>query len=260
MLDDANVTSILAMSDCPDEELPLRLAVKKELRRRMRGVRNALPASALAARSARVQARLLGLAAWGPARAVGLYWPVERKNEVDVRPLFDAARAAGKRVALPGVGEGGEPLFRFVERAAELDDLGRGVLEPPAGAPLARPGELDLVVVPALALDGTGHRIGYGTGFYDQLLPFHAPPALAVGVVFDFQLISEVPTTGGDVALGWVLTDARDFAAGVPPPRPSPPPAEPPAGPGAPTGPDPGQGAASPWNPSRPPPSRASSA
>lgn len=257
MLLDANVTSILAMSDRPDEELPLRLAVKKELRRRMRGVRNALPASAVAERSARVRGRLLALEFWAQARALALFWPIESKNEVDLRPLFDVARGAGKRVAFPGVNGEGAPVFRFVELASELDDLGRGFLEPPEAAPAVGGGELDLIVVPALAIDASGHRIGYGAGFYDQLLPSHAPPALAVGVAFDFQLISEVPTTEGDVALGWVLTDARDFAAGGTPPRPAPPPS---AGPGAPTGRDPGQGAASPWSHSRPPPSRASSA
>ncbi|HEU4408707.1 MAG TPA: 5-formyltetrahydrofolate cyclo-ligase [Polyangiaceae bacterium] len=245
------------MPDRPDEELPLRLAVKKELRRRMRGVRGALPASAVAERSARLRDRLRALEAWSKARAVALFWPIEAKNEVDLRPLFDAARAAGKRVAFPGVSDEGAPVLRFVGLASELDDLGRGFLEPPPSAPEARPGELDLVVVPALAIDASGHRIGYGAGFYDQLLPSHAPPALAVGVAFDFQLISEVPTTEGDVAVGWVLTDARDFAAGGTPPRLAPPP---PAGPGAPTGRDPGQGAASPWSHSRPPPSRASSA
>lgn len=248
------------MPDRPDEELPLRLAVKKELRRRMRGVRGALPASAVEARSSRIRERLLALGPWGSAKGVGLYWPIEAKNEVDVRPLFGAARGAGKRVAFPGVDGDGAPVMRFVEGEGELVDAGRGFLEPPADAPVARSGELDLIVVPALALDASGHRVGYGAGFYDRLLPSLAPPALAVGVVFDFQLISEAPATEGDVALGWVLTDARDFAAGGPAPRLASPPAEPPAGPGAPAGPAPGQGAASPWSHSRPPPSRASSA
>ncbi|HEU4535368.1 MAG TPA: 5-formyltetrahydrofolate cyclo-ligase, partial [Polyangiaceae bacterium] len=119
----------------------------------------------------------------------------------------------------------------------------------------AAPGELGLIVVPALAIDALGQRIGYGAGFYDRLLPTHSPPAFTVGVVFDFQLISETPATEGDFALAWVATDARDFPAGSPAPRPAPPPADPPAGPGDPTG--PGQGAAPPWSHSRPPPSRA---
>ncbi|MCU0684797.1 MAG: 5-formyltetrahydrofolate cyclo-ligase [Polyangiaceae bacterium] len=244
------------MPDRPDEELPLRFAVKKELRRRMRGLRAALPASAQAARSARVVERVLALEPWSTATAVGLYWPIGRKSELDVRPLFEAARAAGKRTAFPGLNAEGEPVLRYVELAAELEERGQGYLEPAADAPLALPGELGLIVVPALAIDVLGQRIGYGAGFYDRLLPTHAPPAFTVGVVFDFQLISETPATEGDFALAWVATDTRDFAAGGPPPRPAPP-AEPPASPGAPTGPGPGQGAASPWSHSRPPPSRA---
>lgn len=226
----------------------------------MRGVRGALPASAIESRSARVVERVRGLAAWGRARAVGLYWPAERRNEVDVRPLIEAARAEGKRVAFPGVDDEGGASLRFVDASSELAEQGRGFAEPPPGAPAASGGEVDLVVVPALALDGAGHRIGYGRGLYDRLLPSYAPPALAVGVVFDFQLISEVPVTAGDVALGWVVTDARDFAAGGPPSGTAPPPAEPPAAPGAPRGPAPDQGAASPWSRSRPPSSSDSSA
>ena len=63
--------------------------------------------------------------------------------------------------------------------------------------------------MPALQVDDRGHRIGYGAGFYDRTLPRFAPPARAVVVAFDFQLIPEVPVTEGDVALDIVVTDER---------------------------------------------------
>ena len=86
-----------------------------------------------------------------------------------------------------------------------MEERGLGFREPGAEAPEAL--ALDVIVVPALQIDGRGHRIGYGAGFYDGALPRYAPPALAVGVAFTFQLIAEVPVTDGDVALGLVVTD-----------------------------------------------------
>jgi len=67
--------------------------------------------------------------------------------------------------------------------------------------------------VPALAVDPRGHRIGYGAGFYDRALPRFVPPAAAIVVAFDFQLVAEVPETPLDFAAAWVVTDTRTLAA-----------------------------------------------
>jgi 5-formyltetrahydrofolate cyclo-ligase len=66
-----------------------------------------------------------------------------------------------------------------------------------------------LVVVPALAVAATGHRLGYGGGFYDAMLPDFCPPAIAVVVAFDFQLVAELPAEPHDVQCGVIVTDAR---------------------------------------------------
>ena len=70
-----------------------------------------------------------------------------------------------------------------------------------------------MIVVPALAVDPRGHRIGYGAGYYDRTLPRFAPPAVRRAVAFDFQLVAEVPSTEGDVAVDWIVTDARALRA-----------------------------------------------
>jgi 5-formyltetrahydrofolate cyclo-ligase len=74
------------------------------------------------------------------------------------------------------------------------------------------PETLDLVVVPALAIDGAGHRLGYGRGYYDQTL-VRTVNAVTVGVAFDFQLIAEVPIEAHDVPVAWVVTDQRTLRA-----------------------------------------------
>jgi 5-formyltetrahydrofolate cyclo-ligase len=188
----------------------LRRRVKAELRKRMRGLRKALPASACDGRSARIVGRLEALEPIASARAVALFWPIEERHEVDLRALGARLRERGARVAYPGVDpETREMTFRFVAHPDAMQEQGFGFREPSPGDPEAAAGELDAIVVPALAADPSGHRIGYGAGYYDRTLPRFAPPAASVAVVFDFQLVAEVPATEGDVTVGWVVTDTR---------------------------------------------------
>jgi len=192
----------------------LRRRVKLELRKRMRGLRKALPPSACAERSARLVDRLEALEPVATARAVALFWPIEERHEVDLRSLDARLRARGVRVAYPAV----EPdtramIFRFVSHPDAMEEQGFGFREPSARERQAAPGELEAIVVPALAIDPRGHRIGYGAGYYDRALPRFAPPAVAIAVAFDFQLLAEVPATDGDVPVTWVVTDARAMRA-----------------------------------------------
>ena len=78
------------------------------------------------------------------------------------------------------------------------------------GAPRSalEPEVLDAIVIPAIALDANGRRLGYGAGFYDRALPRFAP-AKKIGVAYDFQLLAEVPVSPTDVAMDIVVTDTR---------------------------------------------------
>ena len=188
--------------------------MKTELRKRMRGLRSALPASAVQARSARIVDALHALPWVASARAVALFWPIEERHEVDLRPLDERLRSAGARVAYPAVDpETREMSFRFVAHPDAMKEHGFGFREPAASEPAAPPGDLDVIVVPALAVDPRGHRIGYGAGYYDRTLPRFAPPARSVAVAFDFQLLAEIPVDPPDVAVGWIVTDARALDA-----------------------------------------------
>jgi 5-formyltetrahydrofolate cyclo-ligase len=190
----------------------LRQRVKAELRKRMRGLRNAVPAPACAERSARIVARLAALAPLAGASSVALFWPIAERHEVDLRGLDERLRARGARVAYPAVDpETRAMVFRWVSHPDQMREQGFGFREPASSAPEVTPGELEAIVVPALAVDPAGQRIGYGVGYYDATLPAHAPPAATVVVAFDFQLIAEVPLTAGDVRLDWVVTDEREI-------------------------------------------------
>lgn len=186
----------------------LRRKVKAELRTRMRGVRKALGPDARAARSAKITERVLGRPEWASARTVMLF--VSMPLEVDTSALERAARAAGKRIAAPRMSETGLDVHEW-EEGASVVEIGRmKVPEPPPTAPAIDPAEVDLVIVPALALDDRGARIGYGAGLYDRLLP-RLTRARRIGVCFDFQRIAEVPETPGDERVHAVVTDEREI-------------------------------------------------
>ncbi|MBV9949700.1 MAG: 5-formyltetrahydrofolate cyclo-ligase, partial [Myxococcales bacterium] len=152
------------------------------------------------------------------ARAVGLFWPLEGRGEVDLRELDAALRGRGARIAYPAL----EPperamTFRFPEdaraMAAPPEAPIAGLVQPTSEDPAAGPDELEVIVVPCLAVDPSGQRIGYGGGHYDATLPRYAPPALTIAVAFDFQLVPEVPANGDDVPVRWIVTDARTLEA-----------------------------------------------
>jgi 5-formyltetrahydrofolate cyclo-ligase len=87
---------------------------------------------------------------------------------------------------------------------------GLGVLEPPESALIVESASIDLVLVPAVAVDDRGHRLGHGKGFYDRALR-EMPNARRCAVVFDFQRLAELPNTAGDEKMHIVVTDRGTF-------------------------------------------------
>ena len=183
----------------------LRQRAKLALRNRMRGVREALPDSACDARSAEIAKRLLALAELERAETVLAFASI--RNEVRTQTSMQAAWAAGKRVALPRV-VGDELQLHLVASDTVLIEGAFSVPEPPETATRVQPDEVDFALVPALAVDPRGYRIGYGGGYYDKLIP-RLGHACTCAVAYDFQLIAEVPELPFDVAVDLVVTDER---------------------------------------------------
>ncbi len=190
----------------------IRLKVKAELRKRLRGVRKTTPLEACELRSAALVARLEAHPAVMSARSIALFWPIVSKHEVDLRALDASLRSRGVRIAYPAIDADTNVMtFRFVDDASQLAEKGFGFSEPALDAPEAT--ALDVVIVPAIAVDPTGHRIGYGAGYYDRTLPRFAPPAVSIAVAFDWQLVAEVPAMPDDVRCAAVVTDTRTIDA-----------------------------------------------
>ncbi len=185
---------------------------KRALRREMSAARTALPESERSARSQAACAGLLALpelasAVGAGAKALAGY--VAARGEIDPAPVLTAAAAGGATVALPRVATEA-PRLRFHRAAAGPLVPGRfGLLEPAPTAPEIPLAELDVVIVPGLAFDAEGRRLGFGGGYYDEAFGASGKRPALIGVCYDFQIVAQCPAGEGDVPVDVVVTDAR---------------------------------------------------
>jgi len=145
----------------------------------------------------------------GPSVVSG-FWPI--KDELDIRPLLIELHNDGCQLALPTVVGKGQPLVFRAWRPGDALEAGVfGTLHPSAKREVVEP---DALIVPLLACDEEGWRLGYGGGFYDRTLARlrRMKEIVAVGVAFDAQLVPEVPHGPEDQRLDWLLTDKRASA------------------------------------------------
>ena len=129
------------------------------------------------------------------------------KSEIDPIPLLRKLAASGARLALPVVAGKGKPLIMRAWSVGEPLVAGVwGIREPGPQAPEVEP---DVLIVPLLAFDRRGHRIGYGAGYYDMTIATlrAKKPVVAVGIAFAAQEIAAVPTAPSDARLDLVLTE-----------------------------------------------------
>ncbi len=186
-------------------ELQLRQRAKQALRKQLRMVRAALPKSACEARSAKAIERLLGLEQLRSASVVLAFASIG--NEVSTSAFIEACFEAGQRVGLPRV-VGDDLVLHEIAADTELVRGEFSVPEPPESTRILADEEIDFALVPALAVDPRGHRIGYGGGYYDRLLP-RLDGATTCAAVYDFQLIAEVPDLDFDATVELIVTDDR---------------------------------------------------
>jgi 5-formyltetrahydrofolate cyclo-ligase len=180
---------------------------KAKLRSEIRSVLKNMPAEKQTADSAKVRALLSLQPFWKPASTILFFAPLP--GEVDVWPLLAEALAAGTIAALPRF-EAGRQRYA----AGRVRNLQSGIVtgqfgirEPASGAAEILPRDLDLLLVPALAFDLDGRRLGHGKGFYDRLLS--AVRGIKCGVAFDEQMVKAVPAGTFDVRMDFIVTPTR---------------------------------------------------
>ena len=177
---------------------------KAVLRREALARRDALPRELRAAAAEAIAARPFPLAI-EPGVIVSGFMPM--KSEINPIPLMRKLADAGATLALPVVAGKGKPLIMRAWSLGEPLASGVwGIREPKPEAPEVFP---DILIVPLLAFDRRGHRIGYGAGYFDMTIAAlrARKPVVAAGIAFAAQEIAEVPTTPRDARLDLVLTE-----------------------------------------------------
>lgn len=182
---------------------------KAALRQCILATRDALPPALRAAAAAAIRARLIALPSYRAADTVLLTLPF--RSEWDTWALVRSALQAGKVVVLPRV----EPttrmlvLHRITDPTAKIAPGYRGIPEPAPECPRMDAASIDWVLVPGVAFDREGGRLGYGGGFYDRLLPLLRGGIARVGGGYALQLVDTVPSAPHDMTVDTVVTDAQ---------------------------------------------------
>ena len=173
---------------------------KKELRRSIREQKRAMTENEIVQRSEKLGQLFIASEAYKNARTIYGYLPYNQ--EVRTVPMLEQALKDGKRVAVPKC-YGDEMKFIFMDDLSKVEKGYANIPEPIADEPVADD-ETALVLMPGLAFDPQGHRIGYGGGFYDKFLaaePGH--PTLAL--CYEFQMLPKLETEEHDIPVDFVL-------------------------------------------------------
>ncbi len=191
---------------------------KRALRQRVLNARDQMSSTERASESARCIARLLELDAYRQSQMLLAY--VGFSTEIDTLPLLAKARADGKIVVLPRMlpRSASRPASLALHRVDRDDDLVAGlwgIREPAADAPGVELAALDLIVIPGVAFDANGGRLGYGKGYYDQLLlgrrDRNSRRPTVVALAFECQIIDVVPMTDRDEKIDVLITSQKTF-------------------------------------------------
>ena len=146
------------------------------------------------------------------ANNVMVYIPLDNENEVLTEPIINDLWNRGKKVFIPLTVHKTKEII-----VSELKDLKKdlrignfGVLEPKKEATRPTdPSILNMVIVPGVAFDKKGYRIGHGAGYYDRFLPKLSKKTATVSLAFDMQLIDKVPNEHHDIAVKYIITEKQ---------------------------------------------------
>jgi 5-formyltetrahydrofolate cyclo-ligase len=180
--------------------------MKKKLKSEIISKRELLPREELLRKSAEIKKKLFSLKEFINSQTIMFYTSI--KSEVYTHDMITEALIS-KKVAIPVVDKVKDEISPSeIKDFSELSQGTFGILEPKKDfIRKILPEEIDLVIVPGIAFDIKGHRIGYGKGYYDRLLK--KTKAVKIGFAFELQIIDEVPKEAHDVPMDKIITEKR---------------------------------------------------
>lgn len=177
--------------------------MKNQIRKEMKTKRAAMTKEEVVQKSRAAADALLKSEIYKNAETIMLYMPLG--NETDTSEIINSAFADGKRLVLPVTdGKTGVITPYFYEKDTALEKGGFSVTEP-KNAKIAQKSEIDLVVVPGIAFDRKGARVGFGKGCYDMFLS--GMDVTKVGYCYEFQLCENIPADEHDIKMDFIVTE-----------------------------------------------------
>ena len=175
---------------------------KKELRKEIRARKRDIPVDELREMSRLACERLLADKRLGDASTVMMYYPLG--DEVDVAPVIEQLAESGKTVVLPQVTGEAEMVVRRYTGKADLQEGAYGIMEP-CGEIFSDYETIDVAIIPGMAFDRRGNRLGRGKGYYDRFLPLLPTRVYKIGVCFPFQLLDFIPMEEHDKRVNLIV-------------------------------------------------------
>jgi 5-formyltetrahydrofolate cyclo-ligase len=178
---------------------------KVSLRRRLAAQRRALSAVTIRQQSAAIAEHVMDLSAFRASQTLMAYLALAQ--EVQTWPLIEAARQQHKRIVVPVVARDTLVAVELPQDEAQLQPGRYGILEPCCKQAIVPSEEIDFVLVPGLAFDRQGGRVGFGRGYYDRFLCQLPAPARFCGLAFSIQIVACVPRRPYDICMHYVATE-----------------------------------------------------
>lgn len=178
---------------------------KKEIRQEIKSKKEKLTTDNIAEKSEIMTGYFTGLTEYKNCRQIILY--AAFNQEVDTLPLINQALEEGKKVALPKVTEGGLEFF-YIRSFQETAISNMGIPEPDTSSPVELLTDgLNVILVPGLAFDLEGNRVGYGRSYYDAYFAAHRAEFMKIAFAYDFQVYDRIPSEKHDVKIDLLITD-----------------------------------------------------
>ncbi len=193
----------MVFSDPMNESLQ---AEKKKLREVVLAQRDAMPSATRKAASEAILEKVCALPGYAQAGCVLTYMGFG--SEIETHPFFERIVSDGKIAVLPRVDRASQSLtLQSARSITELVTSKWGIREPASDAPMLPVSEVDFVLIPGVAFDRNGNRLGYGRGYYDKLLSVANPALARVAAGFSCQVVDQVPVGACDQKMNCIITE-----------------------------------------------------
>ncbi|HOK49772.1 MAG TPA: 5-formyltetrahydrofolate cyclo-ligase [Sedimentibacter sp.] len=182
---------------------------KKELRKKILGIRNKMPKEDVENNSRIIMNKIIGLKTYKQSKVIFVY--MDFKNEVMTSDLIKHMLAEKKRVVIPYTDIVNTLVIPSeITEEADLKLSPFGYNEPKKIMPVDVE-EIDLVLVPGVVFDKNLNRIGFGKGYYDRILKNLKPGAKKIGLAHDFQVLDEIPAEDHDIKMDMIITESSSY-------------------------------------------------